>query len=79
MVLPSDEDAALPLDPSKEALYQPASTAEPTPVLGGRPASVGAVRRNHLDAIFVATLRPVNRCRSAISDQVLWPVMQEWL
>jgi hypothetical protein len=25
MVLPSDEDAALPLDPSKEALYQPAS------------------------------------------------------
>jgi hypothetical protein len=52
MILPSDEDAALPLNPGKEAFDEPAPhvAAEPPPILGGRLAAVGAVRRNHFDA-----------------------------
>src|SRR5262249_15260947 len=54
VVFPTDEDAALPLNPSKEALHEPAShiTAQPSPILRGRLASVAAMRRDHLDAVL---------------------------
>ena len=74
MVLPTDEDAALPLDPSKETLDQPASrvAAKPSSILRWRPGSVGTVWRDHLDAIasqiFVQWIAVV----SAITDQILW-------
>src|SRR5262249_39721775 len=37
VVFPTDEDAALPLNPSKEALHEPAShiAAQPSPILRG--------------------------------------------
>src|SRR5215472_187658 len=48
VVFPTDEDAALPLNPSKEALHEPAShiAAQPSPILRGRLASVAAMRRD---------------------------------
>src|SRR5262245_64417842 len=50
VVFPTDEDAALPLNPSKEALHEPAShiAAQPSPILRGRLASVAAMWRDHL-------------------------------
>src|SRR5438132_6202176 len=54
VVFPTDEDAALPLNPSKEALHEPAShiAAWPSSILRGRLASVAAMRRDHLDAVL---------------------------
>src|SRR5512139_2001562 len=53
MIFPSDEDAALPLDPGEEAFDQPApqEASQAAPVLRRRFRSVRAVRRDHLDAI----------------------------
>jgi hypothetical protein len=47
MILPADENAALPSDPGKEALDQPAPrvAAQPSPVLRGWVTPVGSARR----------------------------------
>ena len=74
MILPANENAALPLDPGKEALDQPAPrvAAQPSPVLRGWLAPVGSVRRDHLDAVsahlFVERIAVIG----AISNQILW-------
>ena len=54
MKLPPPEDAALPLDPCEEALDEPTpqEATQAASVLGWLFLAVGAVRRNHLDAIL---------------------------
>src|SRR5215472_1879741 len=48
VVLPTNEDPALPLNPGEEALDEPAShvAAKPSPILRGRLASVAPMRRD---------------------------------
>ena len=73
MILPADENAALPLDPGKEALDQPAPrvAAQPSSVLRGWLAPVGSVRRDHLDAIsaqlFVERIAVIGTIRQSNS------------
>src|SRR6516164_5646611 len=73
VVFPTDEDAALPLNPSKEALHEPAShiAAQPSSILRGRPASVAAMRRDHLDAVLAQLLIEWIAVVGAIADQIL--------
>src|SRR5262249_27016337 len=54
VVLPANEDPALPLNPGEEALNEPAShvAAWPSPIFAGRLASVAPMRRDHLDAVL---------------------------
>ena len=53
VILPSDEDATLPLNPCEEALDHPAPCVSPQPasILCSRFAAIGSVRRDHLDAV----------------------------
>src|SRR5215467_5233119 len=73
VVFPTDEDTALPLNPSKEALYEPAShiAAWPSPILRGRLASVAAMRRDHLDAVLAQLLIEWIAIVGAIANQIL--------
>src|SRR5262249_12374029 len=73
VVLPTDGDAALPLNPSKEALHEPAShiAAQPSPILRGRLASVAAMRRDHLDAVLAQLLIEWTAIVGAIANQIL--------
>src|SRR5262249_44148832 len=73
VVFPTDEDAALPLNPSKEALHEPAShiAAQPSPILRGRLASVAAMRRDHLDAVLAQLLIEWIAIVGAIANQIL--------
>ena len=73
MVLPADEDATLPLYPGEEAFDQPAShiTAQPSSILRGRLAAIGAVRRDHLDAVVAQLLIERIAVIGAIADQIL--------
>src|SRR5262249_6305027 len=73
VVFPTDEDAALPLNPSKEALHEPAShiAAQPSPILRGRLASVAAMRRDHLDAVLAQLLSEWIAFVGAIANQIL--------
>src|SRR5215467_12970711 len=75
VILPPDEDATLPLNPCEEALHHPAPCVSPQPasIFGGRPAAIGAVRRDHLDA--VSTQFQIQRIAvvGAISDQIFGP------
>src|SRR6516165_7197521 len=73
VVFPTDEDAALPLNPSKEALHEPAShiAAQPSPTLRGRLASVAAMRRDHLDAVLAQLLIEWIAIVGAIANQIL--------
>lgn len=54
VVLPSDQDAPLPLNPGEETFNEPPPciSAEPPTVLGWRSDAVGTMRSNQLDAIF---------------------------
>src|SRR5215813_9035009 len=54
VVLPSNDEPALPLNPSEEALDEPAAdvAALPSPILRGRLAAVAPMRRDHLDAVL---------------------------
>jgi hypothetical protein len=54
MVLLSDEDAPLPLNPGEEPFDQPAPqvSAQAPSILRGRPAAVRTVRREHLRAVL---------------------------
>src|SRR6478672_5793614 len=72
VVFPTDEDAALPLNPSKEALHEPAShiAALPSPILRGRLASVATMRRDHLDAVLAQLLIEWIAVVVAIADQI---------
>src|SRR5262249_6112975 len=72
VVFPTDEDAALPLNPSKEALHEPAShiAAQPSPILRGRLASVAAMRRDHLDAVLSQLRIQRIAVIGAIADQI---------
>ena len=58
VILPSDEDATLPLNPYEEALDHPPPCVSPQPasILGGRPAAIGSVRCDHLDAVSTQLL-----------------------
>src|SRR5262245_13012575 len=73
VVFPTDEDAALPLNPSKEALHEPAShiAAQPSPILRGRLASVAAMWRDHLDAVLAQLLIEWIAILGAIANQIL--------
>src|SRR5262249_37747807 len=73
VVFPTDEDAALPLNPSKEELHEPAShiAAQPSPILRGRLASVAAMRRDHLDAVLAQLLIEWIAIVGAIANQIL--------
>ena len=72
VVLPAHEDAALPLNPGEEALDEPASrlTAEPSSILRGHLA-VGAMWRNHLDAVASQLLVQGIAVVGAVADQIL--------
>ena len=52
--LPADKDAALPLNPGEEPFDQPAPGISPksASILRRALAAIGAVRRDHLDAVF---------------------------
>ena len=52
--LPADKDAALPLNPGEEPFDQPAPGISPksASILRRVLAAIGAVRRDHLDAVF---------------------------
>ena len=52
--LPADKNAALPLNPGEEPFDQPAPSISPksASILRGALATIGSVRRDHLDAIF---------------------------
>ena len=52
--LPADKDAALPLNPGEEPFDQPAPGISPesASILRRGLAAIGAVRRDHLDAVF---------------------------
>ena len=52
--LPADKNAALPLNPGKEPFDQPAPGISPksASILRGALATIGSVRRDHLDAVF---------------------------
>src|SRR5437868_15473415 len=52
VVFPTDEDAALPLNPSKEALHEPAShiAAYPSPILRGRLPPLPRIRPHDSEA-----------------------------
>ena len=52
--LPADKDAALPLNPGEEPFDQPAPGISPksASILRRARAAIGAVRRDHLDAVF---------------------------
>src|SRR6478672_3758950 len=58
VILPSDEDATLPLNPCEEALDHPSPCVSPQPasILGGGPAAIGSVRCDHLDAVSTQLL-----------------------
>src|SRR6266568_6689577 len=73
VVFPADEDAALPLNPSEEAFDEPAPhvAAEAAAILGRWLAPVGAMRRDHLDAVLAQLLIQWIAVVSAIADQVL--------
>src|SRR6476620_2286271 len=72
VILPSDEDATLPLNPCEEALDHPAPCVSPQPasILGGRPAAIGSVRRDHLDAVSAQFHIQRIAVVGAISDQI---------
>ena len=72
MILPPDEDAAVPLNPGKEALDEPASgvSAEAATILRLGFASVRTVRRDHLDAIPAQFLIQRIAIVGAISNQI---------
>ena len=54
VVLPANEDPALPLNPGEEPFDQPAPRLSPesASILRGALATIGSVRCDHLDAIF---------------------------
>ena len=54
MKLPADKDATLPLNPGEEPFDQPAPGISPksASILRRALAAIGAVRRDHLDAVF---------------------------
>ena len=72
VILPSDEDPALPLNPGEEALDEPASSvsAEAATILRRWFAAVRTVRRDHLDAILAQLLIQRIAIVGAISNQI---------
>src|SRR5262249_48705109 len=72
VVLPANEDPALPLNPGEEALDEPAShvAALPSPILRGRFASVAPMRRDDLDAVLSQLRIQRIAVICAIADQV---------
>src|ERR1700760_2639893 len=72
VILPSDEAATLPLNPCEEALDHPSPCISPQPasILGGRPATVGSMRCDHLDAVSTQLLIQRIAVVGAISNQV---------
>ena len=72
VILPSDEDATLPLNPCEEALDHPSPCVSPQPasILGGRPATIGSVRCDHLDAVSTQLLIQRIAVVGAISNQI---------
>ena len=72
VILPSDEDATLLLNPCEEALDHPSPCVSPQPasILGGRPATIGSVRCDHLDAVSTQLLIQRIAVVGAISNQI---------
>src|SRR4029077_6172386 len=73
VVLPADEDATLPLYPSEEPLDEPSPrvTALPSPILRGRLAAIGTMRRDHLNAVVSQLLIQRIAVMGVIADQIL--------
>src|SRR4030095_8503329 len=73
VVLPADEDSALPLDPGEEALNEPAAhiAGETASILRRQLAAIGAVWRDHLDAVSTQLLIQRIAIVGAITDQIL--------
>ena len=72
MILPTNQDPTLPLNPGKEALDDPSPlvTTQSAPILGGR-LSVGTMRRNHLNALVAHGLVERIAVVRVVADQVL--------
>ena len=74
IVLPAHQDTTLPLDPGKEALYQPAACVSPqaAAVLRRRLHAALAVRCDHLDAVPAQAVVERIAVVGAITDKILW-------
>ena len=72
VILPSDEDPALPLNPCEETFDHPSPcvSPQPAPILRGGLAALGSVRRDHLDATLTQFLIQRIAVVGAISDQI---------
>ena len=79
MILPPDEDAAVPLDPGEEPLHDPPPLvpAQAASVLRLRPRPVLPVGRDHLDSLLPEI--PVQRIAviRLVTDQILREVVHE--
>ncbi len=74
VVLPADQDTALPLYPCEEAFDEPPShvTSELSRILRGRLASVGAVRSDHLDAVLTQFFNQRIAVVGTVTNQSSW-------
>jgi hypothetical protein len=74
VVLPTNDDAAVIMEPSKQTLDFPATSVAPqhAAILRGGSGSLGVVRRDHLDTETLANLH-IQRIAvvSAVADQTL--------
>src|SRR5579885_1022924 len=72
VVLPTNQQPTLPLQPGKEPLHNPAplKSAQPPAVLGLECAPVGTMRRYHFHAVLSQLLVQAFAVVGAITDQV---------
>ena len=74
VILPSDEDATLPLNPCEEAFdhQPPCVSPQPASILCSGFAAIGSVRRDHLDAVPAQAVVERIVVGGAITDKILW-------